>query len=114
MPRRGFSTGVKISVIGLGKLGAPLAVVLASKGFDVVGADLNQAPVDAITSRISPVDEPDLQELIDGSGVRLTVPTRNLIGVGRATDRVRSTSPPRGSQHPQHAVLAISEGRIPA
>ena len=42
------------------------------------------------------------------------VPTRNLIGVGRATDRVRLTSPPRGSQHPQHVVLAISDGRIPA
>ena len=39
---------MNISVVGLGKLGAPLAAVLASKGFDVVGVDLNQTYVDAL------------------------------------------------------------------
>ena len=31
---------MKIAVVGLGKLGAPLAAVLASKGNDVVGIDV--------------------------------------------------------------------------
>ena len=62
---------MKISVIGLGKLGAPLAAVLASKGFSVVGTDLNQDFVDAINSGVAPVDEPRLQELIDGNRERL-------------------------------------------
>ncbi|HVQ15623.1 MAG TPA: nucleotide sugar dehydrogenase [Vicinamibacterales bacterium] len=62
---------MKISVIGLGKLGAPLAAVLASKGFDVIGVDLNQSYVDALNQGQAPVEEPRLQELIDAHRARL-------------------------------------------
>jgi UDPglucose 6-dehydrogenase len=60
-----------ISVIGLGKLGSPLAALFASKGFTVTGTDLNRAYVDAIGAGQAPVDEPRLQELINASGGRL-------------------------------------------
>lgn len=63
---------MKISVIGLGKLGAPLAAVFASKGFRVIGYDVNRAAVAAINAGRAPVDEPRLQELIDASAGRLT------------------------------------------
>src|SRR6185369_7607142 len=62
---------MKISVIGLGKLGSPLAAVLASKGFPVVGTDLNPAFVEAINAGKAPVDEPRLQEMIDENRERL-------------------------------------------
>ena len=62
---------MKISVIGLGKLGSPLAAVLASKGFSVVGTDLNHSLVDAVNAGVAPVDEPRLQELIDAHRGRL-------------------------------------------
>src|SRR3954470_17922308 len=62
---------MKISVIGLGKLGAPLAVVFASKGFQVIGTDLNPSFVDAINDGRAPVDEPRLQELISENRERL-------------------------------------------
>src|SRR5262245_51466633 len=62
---------MKISVVGLGKLGAPLAAVLASKGFRVVGTDVNPAFVNALNSGKAPVDEPRLQELIDENRGRL-------------------------------------------
>jgi UDPglucose 6-dehydrogenase len=62
---------MKISVIGLGKLGAPLAAVLASKGFSVVGTDLNRSYVDSINVGEAPVDEPRLQELIEAHRDRL-------------------------------------------
>jgi UDPglucose 6-dehydrogenase len=52
---------MNISVIGLGKLGAPLAAVLASKGFRVIGTDLSSAVVDAINGGRTPVDEPRVQ-----------------------------------------------------
>jgi UDPglucose 6-dehydrogenase len=61
----------RLAVIGLGKLGAPMAAVFASKGFDVVGVDLNRANVEAINSGRAPVDEAQLQERIDMSGGRL-------------------------------------------
>ena len=62
---------MKISVIGLGKLGSPLAAVLASKGFSIVGTDLHQPYVDSINAGQAPVDEPRLQELIDANRDRL-------------------------------------------
>jgi UDPglucose 6-dehydrogenase len=62
---------MKISVIGLGKLGSPLAAVLASKGFSVVGTDLNRSYVDSINAGAAPVDEPRLQELIEAHRDRL-------------------------------------------
>jgi UDPglucose 6-dehydrogenase len=63
---------MRISVLGLGKLGAPLAAVLASKGFPVIGSDLNPAYVDAVNAGRSPVDEPHLQELIEDNRARLS------------------------------------------
>ncbi|MBF0269690.1 MAG: nucleotide sugar dehydrogenase [Alphaproteobacteria bacterium] len=66
---------MRISVIGLGKLGAPLAAVLSSKGFEVVGADLNQGFVDAINQGKAPVVEPRLQEKIDIGASRLSATT---------------------------------------
>src|SRR5262245_21683073 len=62
---------MKLSVVGLGKLGAPLAAVFASKGFEVVGSDLNTKYVEAINAGRAPVDEPRLQELIDVNRERL-------------------------------------------
>jgi UDPglucose 6-dehydrogenase len=62
---------MKISVVGLGKLGSPLAAVFAAKGFEVIGNDVNTAFVDAINVGRAPVDEPRLQELIDASRGRL-------------------------------------------
>ena len=38
----------RVNVVGLGKLGAPLAAVLASRGFDVIGLDVNKVLVDAL------------------------------------------------------------------
>ncbi len=51
-----------IAVIGLGKLGAPLAAVLASRGHRVIGVDLNPAAVQALNEGRAPVQEPGLDE----------------------------------------------------
>src|SRR5436190_5754910 len=66
---------MKLSVLGLGKLGAPLAAVFASKGFPVIGSDLNPSFVDAINAGRTPVDEPRLQELISENRERLRATT---------------------------------------
>lgn len=62
---------MRISVIGLGKLGACTAACFASKGFEVIGVDINKDFVDAINEGRAPVVEPRLQELITGSKGRL-------------------------------------------
>jgi len=61
----------KLSVIGLGKLGACMAACFASKGFETIGIDINKEIVDAINDGKAPLAEPRLQELITASGNKL-------------------------------------------
>jgi UDPglucose 6-dehydrogenase len=61
-----------ISVIGLGKLGAPLAAVLAYKGHNVIGVDLNPDSVRLINEGKAPVYEPQLDDLIKECRPRLS------------------------------------------
>ena len=76
---------MKISVVGLGKLGAPLAAVFAAKGFQVIGTDVNSAAVAAINAGCAPVDEPGLQDLISASGDRLSA-SDDSVSVVSSTD----------------------------
>lgn len=62
---------MKLSVVGLGKLGACSAACFAYKGFEVIGVDVNKDVVTAINNGKAPVFEPELQELIDASQGRL-------------------------------------------
>jgi UDPglucose 6-dehydrogenase len=62
---------MKISVIGLGKLGACSAACFAYKGFDVIGIDINEKYVNDINNGVANVIEPQLQELITISKDRL-------------------------------------------
>ncbi|MCW5734344.1 MAG: nucleotide sugar dehydrogenase [Enhydrobacter sp.] len=61
----------RINVVGLGKLGAPLAAVLASRGFNVIGLDVNKTLVDALNAGKMPIVEPQLNELIAANRERL-------------------------------------------
>ena len=61
----------RVCVVGLGKLGACIAAALASRGFDVVGTDVDPSKVDALRQRRAPVEEPGLQEMIERGSSRL-------------------------------------------
>lgn len=60
-----------ISVMGLGKLGSPLAACLAAAGFQVHAVDVDSRKVDAVNRGMAPVHEPGLAELIRESAGRL-------------------------------------------
>ncbi|MSO82613.1 MAG: UDP-glucose/GDP-mannose dehydrogenase family protein [Acidobacteria bacterium] len=66
---------MRIAVIGLGKLGAPLAAILANSGHDVVGVDSNVQVVASLNAGRSAVQEPDLADLIDRNRARLRATT---------------------------------------
>jgi UDPglucose 6-dehydrogenase len=72
---------MRISVVGLGKLGAPLLAVLASRGFEVCGIDLNQSLVDRVNNGVAPVLEPHLQELLDAHKPRIRATTDWQTGI---------------------------------
>ena len=56
---------MNVTVVGLGKIGVPLAVQFASKGAHVTGYDINDARVDAVNERRNPLTgEPGIDELL--------------------------------------------------
>jgi len=55
----------KIGVIGLGKVGSSLLVSIASKGFNVIGLDINRQIIEDINHGIAPFPEKNLQEYLD-------------------------------------------------
>ena len=56
--------GMKIAVIGLGFVGLSLASVLASKGDNVIGIDIDVKKCKKISNGISPFFEPDLKKTL--------------------------------------------------
>jgi len=60
---------MKVNVFGLGYVGTVSAACLANEGHDVQGVDVEPAKVGMITSGLSPIVEPGLQELI-ASGIQ--------------------------------------------
>ena len=66
---------MRVAVVGLGKLGAPLAAVLASKGNEVLGVDVDPNAVRLVNEGLAPVEEPGLPELVSGSRERLSATT---------------------------------------
>ncbi|MBM6648160.1 UDP-N-acetyl-D-mannosamine dehydrogenase [Bacillus sp. RIT 809] len=55
----------KVCVIGLGYIGLPTAGLLAAKGFDVVGVDVNKQAVEKINNGKVHIYEPDLDVLVN-------------------------------------------------
>ncbi|MGO9123527.1 MAG: UDP-glucose dehydrogenase family protein [Terriglobales bacterium] len=62
----------RVCVVGMGKLGSPLAACLAAKGLTVVGVDRDPRKLDAIRQNRPPVNEPGLAELLTQTHGRLT------------------------------------------
>jgi UDPglucose 6-dehydrogenase len=74
---------MRISVIGLGKLGSPMAACFAAKGFTTIGVDVNQAYVDAINDGRPPVFEPQLGEMLAEGRSCLSATTDTAAAVAR-------------------------------
>src|SRR5260370_2072758 len=74
-----------LSVVGLGKLGAPMAACFAARGFAVHAVDINPQKVDAIGRGVPPVHEPGLAELLAESRGRIFA-TKNIESAVIASD----------------------------
>ncbi|WP_157157436.1 MULTISPECIES: UDP-N-acetyl-D-mannosamine dehydrogenase [unclassified Diaminobutyricimonas] len=64
----------RVAILGLGYIGLPTAVALATRGIEVVGVDINEKTVKAVSEGIVPFVEPDLAIGVSGA-----------VGVGRLT-----------------------------
>jgi len=65
----------KLSVVGLGKLGACMAATFAQRGFHVVGVDISAEAARKLNAGQPPVDEPLLAETITAGRKRLSAST---------------------------------------
>ena len=102
----------KISVIGLGKLGASMAASIASRGFDVVGVDISQRAVDAVNAGQAPVQETDLARYISENKSRLRATTDHTDAVLNSDISfviVPTPSDSRGAFTLRYAVHAFRE-----
>jgi UDPglucose 6-dehydrogenase len=68
-----------VSVVGLGKLGLCLAAVMADRGYQTVGIDVDEGVVNAVNAGKSPLVEPGLNEIIGRhGGTRLRASTDHV------------------------------------
>jgi UDPglucose 6-dehydrogenase len=72
----GVLMAAEVCVVGLGKLGAPLAACMAARGVTVIGVDADKRKREAINSSQPPVPEPGLAEMLAKTGGRLTAVER--------------------------------------
>lgn len=59
-------------MVGLGKLGASMAAAIASRGFPVIGVDVNKTAVDLLNAGHAPVQETNLEVTITANKERLS------------------------------------------
>jgi UDP-N-acetyl-D-mannosaminuronic acid dehydrogenase len=55
----------RVAVIGLGRVGLPLALSFADRGLDVIGIEREQLVLDEIAAGRMPFAETDTQELLE-------------------------------------------------
>ena len=65
-----------VAVIGLGRVGLPLALAFADRGLSVIGVDNNAALLEAVRGGRMPFDEPGAQEVLERVADRLTLGER--------------------------------------
>ena len=102
----------RISIVGLGKLGASMAAAIASRGHDVIGVDVNHRAVDAVNAGKAPVQETGLQDLIEANRTRLraTMSQAEAVSETELTFVIVPTpSDERGAFSLQYAVYAFRE-----
>ena len=99
----------RLSVFGLGKLGACMAATLAQRGFEVLGVDVNPEVVRRINQGEPPVNEPLLTETISQGRARLraTTDAREAVETDASFFIVPTPSLPDGSFSNEFLMRAI-------
>ena len=59
------ATGRTVAVVGLGRVGLPLAVCFADRGLDVIGVDVDARRVQAVAAGRMPFMETGMQSVLD-------------------------------------------------
>ncbi|MDE0421600.1 MAG: UDP-N-acetyl-D-mannosamine dehydrogenase [Gammaproteobacteria bacterium] len=107
----------RICVVGLGYVGVPTAAMLASKGLDVVGVDVEPARVAAVNAGAPHIDEPGLEALVrnavgrGGLHAQLEVPAADAFIIAVPTPLDCKQKP--DLQHLRDAVASVARVLVP-
>lgn len=103
---------MKISVIGLGKLGSCYAAFCASRGYSVVGFDIDSKKVEAINLGLPPVEEPNLAALVrqNKKQLRATTDIADAIINSEATFLIVPTPSKKDGSFSLEYILKACEG----
>jgi nucleotide sugar dehydrogenase len=84
---------LRVAVVGLGKIGLPLAAQFAGKGASVIGCDVDEGVVGAVNDGACPISgEPGLEEALANA---------------RAAGRLRATTDTSSAAHDSEVVIVI-------
>ena len=62
---------MKVGIVGMGKLGFPVALAIESKGHEVYGYDITDTPKKILESRIYPHAEKGLDLLLERTEIKM-------------------------------------------
>ncbi len=100
-----------VSVIGLGKLGAPMVACFAAKGYTVIGVDVSARNVELIDQGRAPVLEPQLDELMRAHHERISATqdySKAILGSDISFIIVPTPSDERGGFSTEYAQTAAA------
>ena len=98
----------KISLVGLGYVGMPIAVAFANKGVDVIGFDLNKTKIDLYKNGIDPTKEVG-NEAIKNSTVYFTSEEKDL---QKAKFHIVAVPTPVNTDHTPNLAPVIGASEI--
>lgn len=75
---------MQYAVIGLGKLGASMAAAIASRGYRVVGVDVDPRAVELVNGGHAPVDETELEKTLQRNKERVRATSNVTEAVGES------------------------------
>ncbi len=67
-----------VSIIGLGYVGLPLALLTSEKEYDVIGIDLDSDKIDKIKSGIDPIGEDYIKELLPNTSMTASTSIKDI------------------------------------
>jgi nucleotide sugar dehydrogenase len=104
---------MKISVVGLGKIGLPIAVQYASKGHDVLGCDVNRGIVEAVNQGRIPIGIEGVagifEEVHAAGRLKATTDTAAAVNQTDATVLVVPVGVNNGAPDYKHMDSAVAE-----
>ena len=69
---------MKLAVIGIGRVGLPLAIYFASKGVFTYGVDVDQKKIDVLKTKKMPFIEEGAEEVLASTLGKMFIPTTCL------------------------------------